>query len=69
MTSEERLQRLEDAVSNLLVLVTEGQLARVERYVGPGCSDAGRTLMEMREAIRQERDADAEARIVTCREG
>jgi hypothetical protein len=41
-----RLQSLEEAVSNLLVPVSDGEMSRVERYLGGGRS----LLMEMLEA-------------------
>ena len=57
MTNAQRLDRLEDALAHIATLITEGQPARIERYIGVGCVAAGQALMETLEAIRAERSS------------
>lgn len=56
MTTEERLARLEGAVRELLLVVTEGQPeVRLTRMVDARASSAGRRLLDLLEVIDAER--------------
>lgn len=56
VTTEERLQRLEDAVRDLVIAVCEGQPeVRFTRQVDGRASSAGHRLLDLLEVIDAER--------------
>jgi hypothetical protein len=55
MNVNERLTRLEDALINLMVVVTEGNLGRLGAHMAQEVMDAGRGLQAFHQAITTER--------------
>jgi hypothetical protein len=55
MDANERLTRLEDALINLTIVVTEGNLGRLGAHMAPEVVEAGRGLQAFHQAVTNER--------------
>jgi hypothetical protein len=55
MDVTERLTRLEDALTDLATVVTEGNWGRLQAHMAPDVVAAGRRLQEFHREISQER--------------
>jgi hypothetical protein len=51
-----RLTRLEDALINLAIVVTEGHLARLDTHIAPDAVEAGKRLQAFHQAVISERE-------------
>ena len=56
MDTNDRLTRLEDALIDLAIVVTEGNLARLGAHMAPVVHDAGQRLQAFHSAILNERE-------------
>jgi len=56
MDVNDRLTRLEDALTDLAIVVTEGHLSRLEAHISPDVVVAGRRLQEFYRAVINERE-------------
>jgi hypothetical protein len=52
-----RLDRLEDALIDLAIVVTEGHLSRLESHIAPDVVEAGRRLQAFHLAVTTERES------------
>ena len=55
MDVNDRLTRLEDALTDLAIVVTEGHLSRLESHIAPDVVEAGRKLQAFYRAVINER--------------
>jgi len=56
MDANTRLTRLEDALIDLAVVVTEGHLTRLESHIAPDVVKAGKRLQAFHQAVIGERE-------------
>lgn len=56
MDTNDRLIRLEDALTDLAFVVTEGHLGRLDAHIAPDVVVAGRRLQEFYRAVINERE-------------
>lgn len=57
MDVTDRLTRLEDALTDLAIIVTEGNWGRLQAHMAQNVAAAGRRLQEFHSVVSQERDA------------
>ena len=55
MNESDRLTRLEDALTDLVIVVTEGNWDRLTAHMAPVVVEAGRRLQEFHRALTTER--------------
>ena len=55
MDVNDRLTRLEDALIDLVLVVTEGHLGRLASHMAPDVVEAGRRLQEFHRSVINER--------------
>jgi hypothetical protein len=55
MDANDRLTRLENALTNLVIVVTEGNLARLDAHMAPEVREAGEQLRAFHRAVTSER--------------
>lgn len=55
MDDVERLTRLEDAVTDLAIVVTEGNWGRLQAHMSTEVAAAGKRLQEFHKAVVEER--------------
>ncbi len=55
MDVNDRLTRLEDALIDLALIVTEGHLGRLDAHIAPDVVEAGRRLQAFHHAVVGER--------------
>ena len=56
MDMNDRLTRLEDALIDLALVVTEGHLGRLDAHIAPDVVEAGKRLQEFHRAVINERE-------------
>ena len=56
METNDRLTRLEDALIDLALVVTEGHLGRLSSHIAPEVVEAGERLQEFHREVVGERD-------------
>ncbi|MGD0256248.1 MAG: hypothetical protein ABSB99_12040 [Acidimicrobiales bacterium] len=54
MDVNDRLTRLEDALIDLVIVMTEGNLARLDAHMAPDVRDAGTRLQGFHLAVKNE---------------
>ena len=57
MNEADRLTRLEDALTDLAVIVTEGNWGRLQAHMAPDVAAAGKRLQEFHRAVTKERSS------------
>ena len=57
MDEPDRLTRLEDALIDLVIVVTEGNLARLDAHMAPEVREAGERLQGFHRAVINERSS------------
>jgi hypothetical protein len=55
MDLNDRLTRLEDALIDLAIVVSEGHLTRLETHIAPDVVEAGKRLQAFHRAVSNER--------------
>lgn len=55
MDVTDRLTRLEDALTDLAIIVTEGNWGRLQAHMAPDVAAAGKRLQEFHRVVSQER--------------
>lgn len=56
MDTTDRLSRLEDAVIDLAIVMSEGHLSRLDAHMAPDVVEAGKRLQEFHKAVINERE-------------
>jgi len=56
MDVNDRLTRLEDALIDLAIIVTEGHLTRLDAHIAPDVVEAGKRLQAFHRAVMGERE-------------
>jgi len=57
MDLTDRLTRLEDALTDLAIIVTEGNWGRLQAHMAPDVVAAGRRLQEFHKTVSEERSS------------